>query len=249
MKFCANCFQAVDKKSPKAKPFPALQAPPEPGGTSDPDFWRSKINLSAFECWDEEHELSAPPFPFKQHWDPASKLMREKLNNKKKKARKSRTSEEDDEETGKLILNYGDSPETMRLDSEPGTTVASQSVQGAQETAKVDLPMPPADPDSLPPLEPADVKVGTILVFRLWVIDPKTVTPQFSGFKTAIVEKEGDSGSGAGVMTLRLADRDVPRQEAHDGASDDEEMEIKDASIWEGTFTELVTPKLLKISD
>jgi hypothetical protein len=34
-----------------------------------------KIKLSAHETWDNDVALSAPPFPFEQSWDPASKVM------------------------------------------------------------------------------------------------------------------------------------------------------------------------------
>ncbi|KAK4224676.1 hypothetical protein QBC38DRAFT_484916 [Podospora fimiseda] len=36
----------------------------------DPDAWREKINYRAVECSQEGVELSEPPFPFVQRWDP-----------------------------------------------------------------------------------------------------------------------------------------------------------------------------------
>lgn len=36
----------------------------------DPEAWRSKIDLSAVECCDEDVTLATPPFPFHQSWDP-----------------------------------------------------------------------------------------------------------------------------------------------------------------------------------
>ncbi|KAL2758375.1 hypothetical protein ACRALDRAFT_1061574 [Sodiomyces alcalophilus JCM 7366] len=39
-------------------------------GEEDPEAWREKINYRAVECCDEGIELSEPPFPFVQRWDP-----------------------------------------------------------------------------------------------------------------------------------------------------------------------------------
>ncbi|KAH7077255.1 hypothetical protein FB567DRAFT_534875 [Paraphoma chrysanthemicola] len=69
----------------KCKDQPAMGALPKKAKldvsesmSSDPDFWKSKIHLSATECWEEGIKLSAPPFPFKQSWDPASEGMQER---------------------------------------------------------------------------------------------------------------------------------------------------------------------------
>lgn len=256
--------QNVDKKS-KAKAAPAVEQPTEPEGASDPDFWKSKIKLSAFECWDEEFELSSPPFPFQQHWDPASKLMREKMNKNKQKKGGRRSSARipagaaEDEET--LILDYDDSPETLKQDSDPTAAIESQLMQDVQVAAKDDLPPLPEDVDTLTTLDPADIKVGAIVAFKLWVIDPETVTPQFSQYKTAVVEKEGDSGNGAGTFRLKLAERDIPKREQGTDDDDDaarntaegfqlgENEDEVDESVWEGTFVELISPKLLKAAE
>ncbi|KAJ4292665.1 hypothetical protein N0V90_009328 [Kalmusia sp. IMI 367209] len=259
----------VERKTPKSKKQPVVEEPPEPEGSSDPDFWTSRINVSAFECWDEDHELSAPPFPFEQHWDPASKIMRENANKKKKKARKSRTAQmtgadnEDEEEEETPILDYDDSPETLKQSSDLTDAIESQLLQDVELAAKTDLPSLPENVESLADLQPSDVQVGAIIVFKLWTIDPATVTPQISNYKTAIVEKEGDSGGGAGTFTLKFADRDVAKKEEkkidergnpiRNAASGfkmgDDDEEEDDESIWEGMFAELVTPKLLKAAD
>ena len=42
----------------------------EPPEDEDPDAWRRKINYRAVECCHEGVELSEPPFPFVQRWDP-----------------------------------------------------------------------------------------------------------------------------------------------------------------------------------
>ncbi|KAH7072967.1 hypothetical protein BKA63DRAFT_576983 [Paraphoma chrysanthemicola] len=76
----ANLFANLKRKDPPA--MGALPKKPKldvnESMSSDPDFWKSKIHLSATECWEEGIKLSVPPFPFKQSWDPASKGMHER---------------------------------------------------------------------------------------------------------------------------------------------------------------------------
>jgi hypothetical protein len=258
----------IERKSKSTKPL--VVDLPEPKGASEPDFWKSRINLSAFECWDEEHELSAPPFPFEQHWDPASKLMREKKQAKqKKKANKNRpqnelltNDNEDQNPEDTPILDYDDSPETMKAASDLTDAVESQIQQEVELASKADLPSLPEDIDSLPTLQPHGIQVGAVVAFKVYAIDPVTVTPHISEYKTAIVEKEGDSGHGAGTFRLKLADRDIPHKADQQvdergglvrsvvsGFQMDDEEDEEDDSIWEGTFGELVEPKLLKAAD
>ena len=239
--------QSAVKKLAKAK-----EPTPEPEGASDPDFWKSRINLSAFECWNEEYELSAPPFPFKQHWDPAGKLMREQANKKKqKRAKKAAPVEEveEEEEEERIFLNYDDGPDT-----EMSAAIDDQLQQDIVVAAQSDLPPLPEDVGSLPQLQPSDVKVGAVIVCKFWEVNPKTVTPEISGFKTARVEKEGDSGNGAGTIRLRFAERDVHKREkkydhkgkrVYDGA-DAFFVDEGDEGLWDGMFNELVEAKLLQ---
>ncbi|KAL1612742.1 hypothetical protein SLS60_000971 [Paraconiothyrium brasiliense] len=245
-----------------------VEEPPESEGARDPDFWKPRINLSAFECWDEDHELSAPPFPFEQHWDPASKLMRENQQNaKRKKGKKNKQltaapyeDNEDKEPEDTPILDYDDSPETMKAGSDPTDAIECQILQDVELAAKSDLPPLPEDVESLPSLRPHDIQVGAVVVFKIYDIDPVTVTPHISDYKTAMVEKEGDSGNGAGTFRLKLADRDVPQKASETDTGNPtkggvsafrmgNEEEDEDTSIWEGTFGELVEPKLLEAAD
>jgi hypothetical protein len=234
------------------KPAKVKEPTPEPEGASDPEFWKSRINVSAFECWNEEYELSAPPFPFKQHWDPAGKAMREKASKKKqKKGKKAAPVEEveEEEEEEKIFLNYDEGPDT-----EMEAAIDDQVQQDMAVAGQCDLPPLPEDVNSLPILQPSDIKVGAIIVCRFSEINPITVTPEISGFKTAKVEKEGDSGNGAGTIRLRFASRDVARREkkfdrkgnrVYDG-TDGFFVDEVDEGLWDGMFSELGEPKLLQ---
>jgi len=188
--------------------------------------------------------------------------MREKVNKKRNKKPKQSQQEREpspevEEEPEPLILDYDDSPETSKQDSDPTAAIENQLMQDVQVAAHSDLPLLPEDVESLPPLESKDVLVGAVIVFKRWTIDPKTVTPEISDYQTAVVEKEGDSGAGAGSFRLKFAARDVPTEQQVDAdgervknARDGFRMEIdgeeEDESIWDCTFGELIGPKLLK---
>ena len=119
-----------------------------------------------------------------------------------------------------------------------------------------DLPPLPQDMSTLPDLTSSDMKAGAIIACKFFTVNPVTVTPEISDYKTAIVEQEGDSGPGAGTIQLKIALRDLPKREkkfdskgnriynAADALlmAEDEEEE----GLWEGQFGELLEAKLVK---
>lgn len=233
---------------------------PEPQGALDPDFWKSRINVSAFECWDEEFELSPPPFPFKQHWDPASKLMQEKAAKKKQKKRNSapqqkRSMEEEDEEE-KIILDYDDAPATGNDSEVINAAIEDQLQQELATAAQTDLPPLPEDVSTLPDLTAQDMKKGAIITCKFFTVNPITITPEISGYKTAVVEHEGDSGPGAGTIQLKIAARDLIKKEKKFDSKGNRIFNAADAllmedddreeGLWEGHFGELLEAKLVK---
>ncbi|USP79083.1 hypothetical protein yc1106_06357 [Curvularia clavata] len=233
---------------------------PEPEGASDPDFWKSRINVSAFECWDEEFELSAPPFPFKQHWDPASKLMQEKAAKKKQKKRNSAPQQkrlmEEEDEGEKIILDYDDAPATSNDSEVINAAVEDQLQQELTTAARTDLPPLPEDMSTLPDLTAQDMKQGAIIACKFFTVNPITVTPEISGYKTAVVEHEGDSGPGAGTIQLKIAARDLVKKEKKFDSKGNRIFNAADAllmedddeeeGLWEGHFGELLEAKLVK---
>ncbi|KAF2017484.1 hypothetical protein BU24DRAFT_420525 [Aaosphaeria arxii CBS 175.79] len=270
--------QPLHKRAPKSKA--ADEQPSKPLNT-DPDLWKSKLKLSAFECWEEEYELSAPPFPFKQHWDPASKLMRQKAAQEKQKWQKKRDKknvsnknndpdwsnapnqgyspiEQHQEGEESIVLDYGDALDS-KTDADVMKEVDAQIVQDVATSVQEDLPPIPDDVASLPSLSQDDIRIGTVIVFKVCEINMKTIQPEFSDFKTAIVEEEGDSGNGAGTIGLRLAQRDLPRREKevdkkggrvysladHFGINGNDDEDV-DVGLVHHHFHELLEAKLLK---
>jgi hypothetical protein len=217
--------------------------------------------VTAFECWDEEFELIAPPFPFKQHWDPCSKVMREKEAAKKKKKKGSKKPRESlpaqqEDEAEKILLDYDDVGTVDNPDSEINAAIEDQLRQDVATAAQCDLPPLPDDINALPVLTSADIRESAVIVCKFFSINPATISPEISDFKTATVEREGDSGNGAGTFQLKIAQRDLPKREKKFdkkgnrvyGAVDNLLMEDDedDEALWEGQFNELLEPKLLK---
>lgn len=251
--------QAARPVTKKAKTKPVVEGPPEPEGALEPDFWKSRINLSAFECWEEDYELSAPPFPFEQHWDPASKSMREKGKKSKKRGGRQEpppepVQSEDEEE--KIILDYDDAPVTGNPDAEITAAIEDQLRQDVAVAAQADLPPLPEDLSTLQVLTSSDIKQGAVIVCKFFAVNPITITPEISDYKTAVVEREGDSGHGAGTIQLKIASRDLPKKEKKFDSKGNRiydvgdafmmEDEDEDEGLWEGQFTELLESKLLQ---
>tara|TARA_R110002003_G_scaffold112_29_gene9786 strand:- start:18492 stop:19055 length:564 start_codon:yes stop_codon:yes gene_type:complete len=185
--------------------------------------------------------------------------MREKADKKKQKhgRRKHRESmpvEEEEEE--KIYLDYDDTGATEHPDAAINAAIEDQLRQDVATAAQADLPSLPEDLNTLADLTSGDIKKGAIIVCKFFAVNPVTITPEVSDFKTAVVEQEGDSGNGAGTIRLRLAQRDLPKREkkfdskgnrVYDAADqfymEDEE---EDEGLWEGQYSELIEPKLLK---
>ncbi|KAL8767283.1 MAG: hypothetical protein Q9194_006033, partial [Teloschistes cf. exilis] len=65
-----------DAKSSKMPPYMTTDegSKDQPAPSEDFDSWKDKIELSAVECCHEGIELSTPPFPFVQRWDPQQQM-------------------------------------------------------------------------------------------------------------------------------------------------------------------------------
>jgi hypothetical protein len=75
-----------------------IESTPEPENINDPNFWKTRIILSAFECWFEEFELSAPSLSYVRKWKPACKRCGKNSARREKgkgtRSRRNRTSKE-----------------------------------------------------------------------------------------------------------------------------------------------------------
>ncbi|KAF2277759.1 uncharacterized protein EI97DRAFT_465889 [Westerdykella ornata] len=184
----------------------------------DPDFYKSRINVSAFETYHSGYSLGPPPFPFKQHWDPACETMQSidradrKKNGKKTKYQNSsytaahsapESALSTSENVDGAVLDYG---EASSLDMDTGTAIEDQirlDVATAT-TQKADLPALPDQPETLPELSPGDVKPGAIIIFKYLAFDQANPMPELSDFVTGRIEQaEPDH-----PIHIKLANRD-----------------------------------------
>jgi hypothetical protein len=254
----------------KTRELLALKKKPDPVEESrepppDPEFWKTKLNLSAFECWEEEYDLSAPPFPFKQHWDPASQIMRDKdaAKRKKKQTRAEREAEEAvaerDEDNEAIELDYGDPlGDSQKHDGDATDAIEAQLLQEVAVAAKNDMPPLPEDMTTLSELTPDAIKPGAIIAFKLLAMNAQNMNPEISNYKTAVVETEGDSGNGAGTIAVRIALRDKPQKEKWfdrngnrvyapvDNFQVEDSEDEEDDGLEYYQFNELLEPKLVK---
>jgi hypothetical protein len=205
--------------------------------------------------------------------------MREKAEKKRQKkgGKKQRESlpaeeEEEEEEEEKIFLDYDGTGATE--DGKPCPEGIRQTNGAAADTAitaaiedqlrqdvatavhgQESLPALPEDMSTLPDLSSGDIKAGAIIACKFFDVNPITITPEISDYKTAVVDREGDSGNGAGTIRLKIADRDLPKREKkfdgygnriYDAADQFYMNEEGDDSLWEGQFGEFLEPKLVR---
>ena len=209
------------------------------GTTNDdshgPDFWRSHIELSAVECCGEDVQLSEPPYPFYQRWDPSQWISKKR----KRKHREYEYTGEDEAYDESAYLDYDDPVEN-------GTGTEGEEFDGFSED---DLPALPADLTTLPLAVEADLVPGDILVFsNLEVSAATNWTPAMSAVRTAKVVNEAVVVGKP--LLLQLALRDCPAQNYdEEGNRVFEKFEMEEDQGLEGLlelgFGELVEPRLV----
>ncbi|KAK8211422.1 hypothetical protein M8818_003389 [Zalaria obscura] len=237
---------AAAQRKPITKPTPATtttSSAPAPTTTSsgynadddasnDPDFWKSRINLTAFECVEEGVVLSTPPFPFYQRWDPQQQRSTKR---RKRPATTSDAQRRHDEGDHVDYYNLDGAGDALPYDDEEEAAEDPRGY-GAEEAAFTegktddDLPPLPQDLSALRECSAADVVRGDVIVFRKLEVSAATNwQPALSGIRTACVESVIVNGEGeVETLELRLAQRDQPpRRYDADGVRVYEKFEMK----------------------
>ncbi|KAI1653862.1 hypothetical protein F4813DRAFT_373039 [Daldinia decipiens] len=208
----------------------------EDGPTVEDDLesWKDKIIYRAVECCYEGVQLSEPPFPFVQRWDPQQQNLWSQKKNKRggqskraqrnqghfyqdNRSSKKRTHEESDmwnEEMYDDTFNGMDDDYTNDADVELNydDTEACQPREAnrpindaSQFTDMDDLPSLPSDLLALPALRPGEVQVGMVITWQQWSCSSATSwQPQLSNV-TGVVVRIDDDATGLEVC---LAKRD-----------------------------------------
>ncbi|KAG6000262.1 hypothetical protein E4U43_001650 [Claviceps pusilla] len=181
----------------------------------DPDAWKSKITYRAVECCHEGMNLSEPPFPFVQRWDP-----QQRYGSMRKRKRRAEEFEADDYEP-----SPSDGSKSTRRDPFKGkangivdtdatdiaaTTFVSNGINGHAEAYEADeeqdLPQVPEDPSNLPVLEKGAAKKGMVITWKQCIMSKATQwQPVISSITGEVLHSDPHE---PGSIQVRLAYRD-----------------------------------------
>ncbi|KAM7189833.1 hypothetical protein V8F20_009970 [Naviculisporaceae sp. PSN 640] len=199
----------------------------DPSAAQDPERWRNKITYRAVECCQQGIELSEPPFPFYQRWDPQQQRQQRSSKRKQrdqpeydeedsqfKKHRKTNQSGRGSEDKDDDALwdtsyatagQYDDSNIILNYDEETEQPVENMGeATNSRQDAEEDLPSLPSDLSSLPLLAPSDAKPGMILTWKQMILSKATNwAPQVFDLTGSVVDVF-DGGS----LRVLLAKRD-----------------------------------------
>ena len=227
--------------APQPRPDASLKlAEIEPEATEADTSWKDKITLKAVECCHEGIELSTPPFPFVQRWDPQQKgdfHGRRSLKKQKRRASQYYENSKPEESQERYVFkegNYGQETQGEKVsyqnhsDFYPTLSEEYQSAANEQllrdsgalttkadsEVATDDLPELPTDIETYPTLIPATALQGSIIAFKQLEVSARTCwQPQISKYRVAAIENVPKAVEG-GILYLKLATRDQGNKEA-----------------------------------
>ncbi|KAK0717394.1 hypothetical protein B0T26DRAFT_296054 [Lasiosphaeria miniovina] len=196
------------------------------------ESWREKISYCAVECIQEGVELSEPPFPFVQRWDPQQQgFWKDKTQRGGRSKRKQRdqasfyddysqpdakrrrvagyTSEDNqDGMEGESYISAGDgfasADVTLNYDDEPQDVAEQNNIEESQDLDE-DLPPVPSDLSTLPAFQPSAAQPGMVLTWTQWVLSKATQWQPQVSTRTGVVVDIYDRGT---CLRVRLAKRD-----------------------------------------
>jgi hypothetical protein len=247
---------------------------PEAGPVDDDhdyDSWQDKIDLKAVECCYDGVELSTPPFPFVQRWDPQQQNNysgRGKRGGKgKRRKRNNRNFYQDEEFNGfdgstDYQLDYF--PENDTGNAASGQKAAEDQIVNHDQVlstekspSEADLPLLPSDLSSLEVATIRNTRPGAIIAFKQMEMSENTNwCPVISEYRTCKVEKVLENG----MIQARLAVRDVPlKEKKYDSETGervyskfempDSEDENEEQDVVELGFADMIDAKLVQASD
>lgn len=233
----------------------------------DPDAWMQRIDLRAVECCEEGVELSTPPFPFYQRWDPQHRKKKNRNMAAYADAPRKRRRRNQGNMVGEFVESYDKynqdgSGDVLDYDGDgAGDEDWSQDDLAEQQLLNEvnadlpadDFPALPEDVSSLPALASEDAQSGDYVTYTELVCSPATSWQPLMLTRTVqLMEKDGDN------WKVKLAVRDLPPKEYDaDGnrvygkfemeeMSDDEEDSEEDERVKVMAFAELSDARLLE---
>jgi len=197
----------------------------------EPESWRSKITYRAVECCHDGVELSEPPFPFVQRWDPQQQFWSGKGGRRggqgKRKQRDDHAfyDEDDNRHTTKKRKFRDELTEGWAGDGAMETDVGlnyddkipeevpeQHGTEQSQFTDLDDLPSLPKDVSSLPELRQGQAAAGMVITWKQWLLSKATNWQPTVSNVTAIVVNAEDEAGGL-RMVLAKRDRNLDRTE------------------------------------
>ncbi|ESA42728.1 hypothetical protein GE21DRAFT_8495 [Neurospora crassa] len=245
----------------------------------DPDAWRQKINYTAVECTEEGVELSEPPFPFYQRWDPQQQNYWGNGRGGPSKRKQQNQGGYEEEEPGtkkrkvsdaeeNVVLNYDeedpdayaaqDHPEEEQDEEEYDEEEEHNDEQHGDE--EEDLPPLPSDLTTLPLLQPGQAKAGMIITWKQFLLSKATNwQPQVMNM-TGTVEEVWDQNDLRILLAKRDRNLDVNEKVYDDEGNrvydkfevpEDEDDADEDAEKGYRTinFADMMEPRVLRQSE
>ncbi|OHE97243.1 hypothetical protein CORC01_07497 [Colletotrichum orchidophilum] len=202
----------------------------------DPEAWREKIAYRAVECCHEGVELSEPPFPFVQRWDPQQQVeewfgSKNKRGGKRKRVQRDQAQyyEGGDSQSSKkrrvtddsFGVTFSDAVEsaqegdtTLNYDDPSDDPSAAKIKAGESQATDVDdLPSLPTDLSTLPDLRPGEAKLGMVITWKQLALSSQTNwQPQVVSL-TGVLVRIHDEDATDLEFILAHRDRGVDRTE------------------------------------
>ncbi|KAH8896442.1 hypothetical protein GQ53DRAFT_838556 [Thozetella sp. PMI_491] len=257
-----------------APPPAAVPTTTEEVREEDPDAWREKIIYRAVECCQEGVELSEPPFPFVQRWDPQQQYNgQDRHGSRRKRKQRDHGYAEDEAErpftkrrrsTDNRYWGPAEDDIVLNYDDEPTEDVVL-ATKDASPYAHIPEPPPlPADVSSLPELNVdrafgGKCITGMAITWQQLLLSQETNwQPEVRTFSGTIVDADKDAQS-LGVVLAKRDRAPEPEKEYDEQGNriygkfeapdmDDEEDEGSEAA-WgyrQIGFFELMQPRILK---
>ncbi|KXH63073.1 hypothetical protein CSAL01_09960 [Colletotrichum salicis] len=215
---------------------PSESAQTQESVEEDSEAWREKIAYRAVECCHDGVELSEPPFPFVQRWDPQQQVeewfrSKNKRGGKRKRVQcdQAQYHEGGDSQSSKkrrvtdesFGVTFSDAAESVQ---EGDTTlnyddpcddppVTKKPVEESQATDIDDLPSLPSDLSTLQDLRPGEAKLGMVITWKQLALSSQTNwQPQVVSL-TGVLVRIYDEDASDLEFILAHRDRGVDRTE------------------------------------
>ncbi|GKT91311.1 LOW QUALITY PROTEIN: hypothetical protein Ct61P_09161 [Colletotrichum tofieldiae] len=236
----------------------------------DPEAWREKIAYRAVECCHDGIELSEPPFPFVQRWDPQQQVEEWFGSNAQYYEDGDSQASKKRRVTGDSVgVTFSDAVEsleegdtTLNYDDPPGEPpVVKAAAEGSQATDIDDLPSLPSDLTTLPDLGPGEAKLGMVITWKQWLLSSATNWQPEVVNLTGILVRVHDEDATDLEFLLAQRDRDVDKTEKKydedtgervydrfEAPDDDDDADDEpDQGYRRLKYTDLIEPKIVQM--